>query len=177
MAEKQKKQPDLDLEVNRHEPVKVDDKGRIVLHKQFHDALGSDVVLVCDVAQNMWIYPAEVFNKTRQATKRRFSDDNGAAKMFMIAKFSNAREAEIDGSNRLPIPADLREASGVEKNTECVVIGSGRDFMILQKASYDRFLKNSAAFLEESQSNLDALRKRAFEEEEELRRLERMLSE
>lgn len=176
MAEKIKKEPDLSLLVNRHEPVRVDDKGRISLHKEFREALGSDVVLVCDVSRVMRMYPASVFEETQRNAKKRFSPDNTSANYYFLALYSNARTAEIDSANRISIPTDLRKFAGIDLKEECVVIASGRDFMILSGSAYQNYLASPVKFMAAEREDIEILRKKAFEEEEELRRLERLLS-
>jgi DNA-binding transcriptional regulator/RsmH inhibitor MraZ len=109
MADKIKRDPDLELLVNRHETVRVDDKGRITLQKEIRDALGSDVILVCDVSKVMRMYPAAVFNKLQNDARKRFSADNGSAVEYIIAMYSNARLVEVDSASRISIPTDLRK--------------------------------------------------------------------
>ncbi len=176
MAEKTKRDPDLKLLVNRHEPVRVDEKGRITLQKEIRDALGSDVVLVCDVSKVMRMYPAEVFNRIQTDAKRRFSDDNASANYYFTVIYSNARLAEVDSANRLSIPADLRKFGGFDVKEECVVIASGRDFMVMPRKAYDSYMESPVKFMAPQREDVEILRKKAFEEEEELRRLERLLA-
>jgi division/cell wall cluster transcriptional repressor MraZ len=176
MAEKIKRDPDLDLLVNRHEPVRLDDKGRISLQKEIRDALGSDVILVCDVSKVMRMYPASVFDKIQKDAKKRFSADNASANYYFIAVYSNARLIEVDSANRISIPADLRKFAGLEIKEDCVVIASGREFMVLSGSAYKSYLESPVKFMSSQRDDLETLRKKAFEEEEELRRLERLLS-
>ena len=176
MAEKTKRDPDLELLVNRHEPVRIDDKGRIALQKEIRDALGTDVVLVCDVSKVMRMYPASVFNKTQSDAKKRFSTDNASAVEYFIAIYSNARQIEVDGVGRISIPADLRKFVGLELKEDCVIIASGREFRILSGDAYKRYQESPVKFMAAQRDDLEVLRKRAFEEEEELRRLERLLA-
>jgi len=175
MADKAKREPDLSLYVNRHEPVKVDDKGRITLHREFVEALGSQVTLVCDVSNVIRMYPADQFNETQMNAKRRFSPDNTAANYYFTVLYSDARRVEIDSSNRMPIPADHRNSMELDAEG-CVVIASGREFMILSKAAYKSYKASPLKFMASQREEMELLRKKAFEEEEELRRLERSLS-
>ena len=177
MAEKIKRDPDLDLLVNRHEPVKVDDKGRIALQKEIRDALGTDVMLVCDVSKVMRLYPAAVFNKIQNDAKKRFSADNAHATEYFIAIYSNARQVEVDSANRLSIPADLRKLTGLDFKADGVIIASGREFRVLSGAAYANYLESPVKFMSSQRDDLDTLRKRAFEEEQELRRLEGLLAQ
>ncbi len=176
MAEKIKRDPDLGLLVNRHEPVRIDEKGRISLQKEIRDALGSDVVLVCDVSKVMRMYPAAVFEKIQTDAKKRFSADNASAVEYFIAIYSNARHVEIDSANRISIPADLRKSSGLEIKDECVLIASGREFRVLSGSAYANYMESPVRFMASQRDDLGILRKRAFEEEEELRRLEMLLA-
>jgi division/cell wall cluster transcriptional repressor MraZ len=175
MAEKIKRDPDLELLVNRHEPVRVDEKGRISLQKEIRDALGSDVILVCDVSKVMRMYPATVFEKIQTAARKRFSDDNASANYYFTAVYSNARPVEVDSANRISIPADLRKFAGFENKEECIVIASGREFMVMPRKAYDSYLESPVKFMASQRDDLEVLRKKAFEEEEELRRLESLL--
>ena len=101
MADKVKKEPRLDLEVTRHEPVKVDDKGRITLHKDVADALGTDVILVIDASEVIRMYPTVQFSVARAKVSSRFSEDNENAKQYLRAAYSNARQVDIDSANRI----------------------------------------------------------------------------
>ncbi|MBI1334237.1 MAG: hypothetical protein JST12_20705 [Armatimonadetes bacterium] len=176
MAEKIRKEPDLTLQVTRHEPVRVDEKGRITLQKEIRDALGTDVKLVCDASKVMRIYPAQEFDEIRAKVESRFSKDNVSAKYYLSAVYSHVRFAEIDNANRLNIPADLRKLMGIDIKDECVVIASGRDFTLMSGSAYSNFIESPVGFMASQRQDLDTLRKKAFEEEEELRRLERLLS-
>lgn len=175
MADKVKKEPELDLQVTRHEPVRVDDKGRITLHKEIRDALGTDVKLVCDASKVIRIYPAKEFDEIRAKVEGRFSKDNVSAKYYLSAAYSHVRLTEIDNANRINIPADLRKLIGIDVKDECVVIASGRDFTLMSGSAYNNFIESPVRFMASQREDLDMLRKKAFEEEEELRRLERLL--
>ena len=176
MAEKIKRDPDLSLLVNRHEPVRVDDKGRITLQKEIRDALGTDVVLVCDVSKVMRMYPKSVFEKMQTDARKRFSDDNASATYYFTAIYSNARTTEIDIANRISIPTDLRRFAGFELKEECIVIASGREFLVMPRKAYESYLESPVKFMASQRDDLEVMRKKAFEEEEELRRLERLLA-
>ena len=175
MADKVKKEPRLDLEVTRHEPVKVDDKGRITLHKDVADALGTDVILVIDASEVIRMYPTVQFSVARAKVSSRVSEDNENAKQYLRAAYSNARQVDIDSANRISIPADLRKLMGVAQKDEVVVIANGRDFTIMSKSSYELFIKSPIDFKKNERDQLEQLRKKAFVEEEELRALEKLL--
>lgn len=177
MAEKIKRDPDLGLLVNRHEPVRVDEKGRISLQKEIRDALGSDVMLVCDVSKVMRMYPAEVFDKIQTDAKKRFSADNASANEYFIAIYSNARRVDVDSANRISIPADLRKFTGLDFKVDGVIIASGREFRVLSGAAYSNYVESPVRFMASQRDDIDILRKKAFEEEKELRRLEGSLAE
>lgn len=176
MAERITKDPDLSLQVTRHEPVRVDEKGRITIHKEILQALGTNVKLVCDASKVMRIYPAQEFDEIRAKVEGRFSRDNVSAKYYLTAVYSHVRLTEVDNASRISIPADLRKFLGIDLKDECVVIASGRDFMMMSGKAYDSYLESPVRFMASQRDDLDLLRKKAFEEEEELRRLERLLS-
>ena len=175
MADKIRRDPDLELVVNRHEIVRVDHKGRIALQKEIKDALGTDVMLVCDVSRVMRMYPASVFNKLQGDARKRFSQDNGSAVEYIIAMYSNARLVEVDTAGRISIPTDLRKFAGLEPKEDCAIIASGREFRVLSGKAYDAYKASPAKFMAPQKEEIEILRKKAFEEEEELRRLERLL--
>jgi DNA-binding transcriptional regulator/RsmH inhibitor MraZ len=176
MAEKSKRDPILELLVNRHEPVRVDEKGRFILQKEIRDALGSEVVLVCDVSKVMRMYPKSIFLKMQSDARKRFSEDNNAATYYFTAIFSNTRTVEVDGANRISIPADLRAFTGLEVKQECIVIASGREFLVMPRKAYDSYVKSPVKFMAAQRNEVELLRKKAFEEEETLRKLEQRMA-
>ena len=173
MAEKIKRDPDLSLFVNRHDPVRVDEKGRIVLQKEIRDALGSDVMLVCDVSRVMRMYPKSVFDKKQKEEHQRFSDDNISANYYFQAIYSNGRAVEIDSANRISIPTDLRTFTGIDLKQECVIIASRREFLVLPRKAYDEYIRSPIKFHAKERDEIAQLRFKAFEEEKELMNLER----
>ena len=173
MAEKIKRDPDLGLSVNRHDPVRVDEKGRIVLQKEIRDALGSDVMLVCDVSRVMRMYPKSVFDRKQKEEHERFSDDNISANYYFQAVYSNGRLVEIDSANRISVPADLRNFTGIDLKQECVIIASRREFLVLPRKAYDEYIKSPIKFHAKERDEIAQLRIKAFEEEKELMNLAR----
>lgn len=177
MADKAIQQPDLDLMVDRHETVKIDDKGRIPLHPEFRKALGSKVAIVGDNTVALRLYPAEQFAKQARDARARFSPDNDDAKLYNRVRFSNKRDVEIDGSFRIGIPADLRKNLKLdpEGSSELVIIGSDRDFQIMSLESYKQYLASPVKFMSVEREELDVLRFKAFQTEAQIRSLEQGL--
>ncbi|HLO98140.1 MAG TPA: hypothetical protein VK171_06070 [Fimbriimonas sp.] len=177
MAEKEVQQPDLEMMVDRHETVKIDEKGRIPLHPEFRKALGSKVAIVGDNTVVLRLYPTEEFAKLARTARARFSDDNDDAKLYNKVRFSNKRDVELDGSFRIGIPTDLRKNLKLdpEGSSELVIIGSDRDFQIMTLDSYKQYLASPVKFMATEREEQDVLRFKAFQTEAQIRSLEQGL--
>lgn len=179
MAEKSVQQPDLDMMVDRHEIVKLDDKGRLILHPEFRKALGSKIAIVGDNTVVLRLYPAEQFAKQARDARARFAQDNDDARLYNRVRFSNKRDVDLDGANRIGIPTDLRKNLRLDNDgsNELAIIGSDRDFLVMSMDSYRQYLDSPLKFMSAQREELEQLRARAFTTEEQIRRLEKMLGD
>lgn len=111
----------------RHEH-SLDDKGRIVLPREFRAVLGTQVTLQVGTDGCINVFPSDEWEKLADKVNALPVTSNRAARSFHRQFFSWSRNADIDGQGRLPIPPLFRERCALER--EVVVIGSGSHLQI-----------------------------------------------
>ncbi len=101
----------------------LDPKGRLIIPSKFREALGDRFVITRSLDQCLCIYDMEDWEKFVS----RLSDiPYNVKKQRQLVRFflSGANEVEPDKQGRVLIPANLREAAGIEKDVVLVGVGS-----------------------------------------------------
>ncbi len=120
--------------------VTIDTKGRTVIPAKFRDELGENFILMrgFDICVN--IYPAERFEKFKEAFVNMKTSDE-TYRIISRRMLGSVQEAEIDAQGRLSISQPLREFAKLKK--EVHVIGTGDHIELWDKDEYDRYYENN----------------------------------
>ena len=120
--------------------VTIDTKGRTVIPAKFRDELGENFILMrgFDICVN--IYPAERFEKFKEAFVNMKTSDE-TYRIISRRMLGSVQEAEIDAQGRLSISRPLREFAKLKK--EVHVIGTGDHIELWDKDEYDRYYENN----------------------------------
>lgn len=113
----------------------IDAKGRTVLPAKMRDEVGEKFVITCGTDGCLFGYPQAAWLEfEEQLNKLPITTNPQARKMnrFFLAK---ASECERDKQGRFPIPTNLREFAGLDK--EVVIVGTGKRFEIWDKAKWN----------------------------------------
>ena len=101
----------------------LDPKGRVIIPSKFRESLGSRCVITRSLDRCLCIYAMEDWEKF----VARLSDiPYNVKKQRQLVRFflSGANEAEPDRQGRILIPANLREAAGIDRDVLLVGVGS-----------------------------------------------------
>jgi division/cell wall cluster transcriptional repressor MraZ len=121
----------------------VDEKGRILICKEKRQLLGENFVMVHDPSSCIAVYPIWKLNEIgRQFTRANILSE-GRAQFARMFGGNMAKNLKFDRPGRVVIPKSLREASGIELNSEVLVVGALDKVEIWnkdRKAKFDEFM-------------------------------------
>ena len=137
MAEGSDKVVDLNS-AYRH---KVDAKGRMSLPASFRKVLSTDLVVTRNPKDEcLYVFEPEGFNawvaKVFQDKFGAFDDTNDLHIRLRRKLKSRAADVSVDASGRIMLPADQREAVGIE--SDVVIVGNTGYFEIWDAQRYDQ---------------------------------------
>ena len=101
----------------------LDTKGRLIIPSKFREALGDKFVITRSLDQCLCIYDMEDWEKF---VSRLSSIPYNVMKQRQLVRFflSGANKVKPDQQGRVLIPANLREAAGIERDVILVGVGS-----------------------------------------------------
>lgn len=101
----------------------LDSKGRLIIPSKFREALGDKFVVTRSLDQCLCIYDMEDWENF---VSRLSNIPYNVKKQRQLVRFflSGANEVEPDKQGRVLIPANLREAAGIDKDVILVGVGS-----------------------------------------------------
>ena len=113
----------------------LDPKGRMIIPAKFREALGDKCVITRSLDQCLCLYAMEDWEKF---VARLSSIPYNVRKQRQLVRFflSGANEAEPDRQGRILIPANLREAAGIDRDV--VLVGVGSRIEIWSKALWEQ---------------------------------------
>lgn len=119
---------------------KVDAKGRVSLPAKFRKVLDKDLVVAKDPQfECLRVFEQDDFNDwiTRVLTEQlgEFSETNKTHLSYRRALKARAESVEIDATNRILLPANLRKDVHIEKDV--VIVGNTGYFEIWDAKRYD----------------------------------------
>ncbi len=130
----------------------INDKGRLSIPSRFREVLDGDnlvhVVLTKGLDTCLTAYPPHEWELTEQRVAR-MSSGNKVALMYKRHVVGSAEECQIDAQGRILIPASLRDYAGLKK--KCLLVGITDRFEIWDQETYDAFMKEALAALDDSQ--------------------------
>ncbi|MBI4769637.1 MAG: division/cell wall cluster transcriptional repressor MraZ [Chloroflexi bacterium] len=100
----------------------IDDKGRLTVPARFRDQLAGGAVVTRGFDRHLILYTIESFEKLVQKARALTNTDpeNRALNRLL---FSGASEVTLDRSNRINLPAFLRDFAGLD--SDVMVVGAG----------------------------------------------------
>jgi MraZ protein len=109
--------------------ISLDTKGRISFPVRYRERLQAccegKLVITIDTDRCLLVYPLPVWEELEQ-TLAGLPNLNAQARRLQRMLIGHATECELDGHNRILLPAPLREFAVIEKHV--VLIGQGQKF-------------------------------------------------
>jgi MraZ protein len=111
----------------------LDDKGRMLIPKEYREELGEVVVLMRGVDGQINVYPKLFFDQIRQRVAQ-----FGENESFRLTRrtINAAMDCEVDRQGRILIPSQLREYAGLSDHV--VVNGNGDHIEIWHRDEYEQ---------------------------------------
>ena len=134
--------------------ISLDAKGRISIPTKYRSELSkygsNELVCTIDIDQCLLLYPKKIWLKIEKTIMALPSLDK-SSRMLQRLMVGHASELALDSNNRIFVPIELREFSGINKSA--VFIGQGQRFEIWNYQSWnqsrDSWLKKSDLTLTE----------------------------
>ena len=123
---------------------KVDAKGRIQMPAKFRKVLSNDLVVsISPHDECLWVFePVEFDAWVEQVFIDRFGGYNSSSRLHQGLRRKlkrRARDVEVDSAGRIMLPADMREAVGIDKDV--VIIGNTGYFEVFDAKRCDEVEK------------------------------------
>lgn len=118
----------------------VDDKGRVVVPRQFRLNSGDQLVVTRGLERCLYAYPVVTWAAMVEAplgAAERFDPD--AVRMVRYL-FGEASDTTVDQQWRIQISQELRSFANLKTNGDCKVLGCGRWIEIWNIERYEEFL-------------------------------------
>ena len=134
--------------------ISLDTKGRISIPTKYRSELSkygsNELVCTIDIDQCLLLYPKKVWLKIEKTIMALPSLDK-SSRILQRLMIGHASELVLDSQNRILVPIELREFSGIKKSA--MFIGQGQRFEIWNYKSWnqsrDSWLKKSDLTLTE----------------------------
>lgn len=112
----------------------VDEKGRVIIPQKFRLLMGEKFVVTKGLDKCLWVFTDEEFRKLDEHLKSQPMLDPNAVRLQRFFS-GEAADCSVDSQGRVPIPANLRDYAGIDK--EVMIIGAGNRIEIWSKSSWD----------------------------------------
>ena len=134
---------------------KLDEKGRVILPAKFRDELSSGLVLTRGQEHCIYVFSSREFeslhDKIRQAPVT-----SKQARDYLRVFLSGASAENLDGQNRVTIPANLRAYAGLTR--DCTVIGAGSRVEVWDTDAWNAYLESTEqGFADQSEEVIPGL--------------------
>jgi len=134
--------------------ISLDAKGRISIPTKYRSELSkygsNELICTIDIDQCLLLYPKKIWLKIEKKIMALPSLDK-SSRMLQRLMVGHASELVLDSNNRILVPIELREFSGIKKTA--MFIGQGQRFEIWNYRSWnqsrDSWLKKSDLALNE----------------------------
>ena len=128
--------------------ISLDAKGRISIPTKYRSELSkygsNEFICTIDIDQCLLLYPKKIWLKIEKTIMALPSLDK-SSRMLQRLMVGHASELVLDSNNRILVPIELREFSGIKKSA--IFIGQGQRFEIWNYRSWnqsrDSWLKKS----------------------------------
>ena len=139
--------------------ISLDAKGRISIPTKYRSELSkygsNELVCTIDIDQCLLLYPKKIWLKIEKKIMALPSLDK-SSRMLQRLMVGHASELVLDSNNRILVPIELREFSGIKKSA--MFIGQGQRFEIWNYRSWnqsrDSWLKKSDLTLNEQMRDI-----------------------
>ena len=139
--------------------ISLDAKGRISIPTKYRSELSkygsNELVCTIDIDQCLLLYPKKIWLKIEKTIMALPSLDK-SSRMLQRLMVGHASELALDSNNRILVPIELREFSGIKKSA--MFIGQGQRFEIWNYRSWnqsrDSWLKKSDLTLNEQMRDI-----------------------
>jgi len=112
----------------------LDDKGRVVIPRNFRRALGATAVVTRGLDECVALYAPAEWAKN----EKKLQTQAVARRDFVRFMLSSAEDVELDRQGRISIPQHLREYAKIERET--VVVGVGSRIEIWGLENWKRYI-------------------------------------
>ena len=130
----------------------LDAKGRVTLPSKFRDKYESIVTVTRGFDGCLSVYTEEEWENFYSQLQK-IPSNRKQARTFIRLIISKATQCEIDKMGRINIPNHLRTVASLTK--ECAIVGAGNHVEIWDSVTWDSYLEEEAANLEEIAEELD----------------------
>ncbi len=111
----------------------IDDKGRMLIPKEYRPAMGDTVVLMRGVDGQINVYPKPTFEEMRQ----RLAQAGDTESIRLTRRTVNAaNDCEVDKQGRILVPTRLREYAAL--HDQVVIAGNGDRLEIWNPERYEK---------------------------------------
>ena len=114
----------------------LDDKGRLILPKEYRALMGEECVLARGPDHVVLIFGAAVWS---QLETRLYGDVLGSPSRIMQRLFSSRQAVKIDVRGRISIPKVLRDWADIELSGSVVLLGQGQSIEVWSKRNWDDY--------------------------------------
>ncbi|MHB1000961.1 MAG: division/cell wall cluster transcriptional repressor MraZ [Armatimonadota bacterium] len=112
----------------------LDEKNRIIIPQKFRMLLGEKFVITKGLDKCLWVFGEEEYRNLDEHLKAQPMLDQNAVRLqrFFTAE---AVDATTDFQGRVALPSNLRDYSGIDKET--MIVGAGNRIEIWSKTRWD----------------------------------------
>lgn len=118
-------------------PLRLDDKGRLMLPSKFRDKLTAGLVLTKGQERCLYVWPSAEFDRFTSQMKEAPVTDK-AVRDYMRVLFASAYDDELDRQGRITIPPPLRDYARLDRN--CIVNGANTRAEIWEDKAWKAYL-------------------------------------
>lgn len=116
----------------------VDDKGRLILPKEYRAMLGDECVLTRGPDKVVLIFGSAVWS---QLEARLYGDLLASPSRILQRLFSCRQAVRMDARARISIPKVLRDWAGIELNDKVVLLGQGQSIEVWGRQNWVEYQK------------------------------------
>lgn len=116
----------------------LDDKGRLILPKEYRALLGDECVIVRGPDHVLLLFGAAVWS---QLEPRLYGDVLGSPSRILQRLFSSRQAVSVDARARISIPKVLRDWADIDVNDSVILLGQGQSIEIWSRRNWVEYQK------------------------------------
>ena len=150
----------------------LDKNGIFLLPNRFRSLIGDRIVIFYQGLPGVLrVMNLSEYDEYAMLYKKMFSVTNNDGKFYRQLVVSNAHEVSIDSSDRIMIPAELRQASGIGAGKIYLISNDVDGCSIYSESAYKEFNDNPAGFRAEQREKEELLFEKAVLREQKIQSL------